>query len=137
MYFLTYVSCAVAPFTNDQLRDLLVISERNNRRDEISGMLLYKDGNFLQVLEGTEDCVRQTYARIKLDMRHDGLITLLQGPQKERQFSSWSMGFRDLGSAVPKPAGYSEFMNSPLTGAEFAVNPSRAHDLLMMFRNST
>jgi hypothetical protein len=134
MYFLTYVSAAVAPFTNDQLRDLLGICEKNNRRDGISGMLLYKDGNFMQVLEGTEAVVRQTHARITSDPRHGGLITLLQGPQKERQFPDWSMGFRDLGTGSPKPAGYSEFLNSPLTGQEFAANPNRAQKLLMTFK---
>lgn len=134
MYFLTYVSSAVAPFTNDELRNLLVVCERNNRRDQISGMLLYKDGNFMQVLEGAEEVVRKTHTRIASDPRHVGLITLLQGPQKERQFPDWSMGFRDLGTSLPKPSGYSEFLNSPLTGQEFAANPSRAQKLLMTFK---
>lgn len=136
MYFLTYVSSAVAPFTSDQLRDLLMSCEKNNRRDEISGMLLYKDGNFMQVLEGAETSVLATHARIALDPRHDGLITLLQGPQKERQFPQWSMGFRDLKTASPQPPGYSEFLNSSLTNEEFIANPSRAQRLLMAFKKS-
>jgi Sensors of blue-light using FAD len=137
MYFLTYVSAAVSLFTNEQLRDLLVVCERNNRRDEITGLLLYKDGNFMQVLEGTEAVVRQAHERIASDPRHGGLITLLQGPQGERQFPDWSMGFRDLGTTSLKPAGYSEFLNSPLTGREFAANPSRAQKLLLTFKKTS
>ena len=134
MYFLTYVSAAVAPLTSDELRELLIICEKNNRRDEISGMLLYKDGNFMQVLEGAEAAVSQTHARIGADPRHAGLITLLKGPLKARQFPDWSMGFKDLGEGSSKPPGYSEFLNSALTDEEFAANPSRAQKLLMMFK---
>ena len=134
MYFLTYVSSATAPFTSDQLRDLLVICGTNNRRDGISGMLLYKDGNFMQVLEGEDTSVRKAHAKIACDPRHRGLITLIQGAQDGRHFPGWCMGFRDLGADSPKPAGYSEFLNSSLVGDEFAGNPSRAQKLLTMFK---
>jgi hypothetical protein len=136
MYSLTYVSSAVSPLNHDQLRELLTVCEENNRRDEISGMLLYKDGNFMQVLEGSADVVHRTHTRILTDRRHAGLITLLQGPQAERQFPEWSMGFRDLRSATPKPPGYNEFLNIPLTGREFSANPSRAQKLLVTFKAS-
>ena len=136
MYFLTYVSSALTPFTKEQLRDLLVVCESNNRKNDISGMLLYKDGNFMQVLEGPETAVLETHSRIASDPRHHGLITLLQGSQQEREFPGWSMGFRDLQTSSPQPAGYSEFLNSSLTFGEFATNPSRAHKLLLTFKNT-
>ena len=47
------------------------------------------------------------------------------------------MGFRDLNSAeVRSLPGYSEFLNTPLTGKEFAADPSRAHKLLLTFKKS-
>ena len=133
MYFLIYVSSAAADFSSVQLRELLVRCEHNNRRNEISGMLLYKEGNFLQVIEGVEAAVLATYACIAADPRHNGLITLLQGPQRERQFPEWSMGFANLMEA-PTPAGFTEFLHSPLTGTEFAGNPSRAQRMLLAFK---
>lgn len=134
MYSLTYVSSAVSPFTSRELRELLEISNRNNTRQAVTGMLLYKDGNFMQSLEGEEAAVRDTHQRIANDSRHRGLITLVQGPTPGRQFAQWSMGFRDLGADIDNPEGYSEFLNLPLTGQEFSSNPSKAQKLLLMFR---
>ncbi len=97
-------------------------------------MLLYKEGNFMQVLEGEESAVRDTHQKISADPRHRGLITLLQGTTPERQFSEWSMGFRNLGADTNSPEGYSEFLNVALTSSEFELNPSKAQKLLLMFK---
>ncbi len=59
MFFLVYVSSAVRPFSRVDLDDLLATSRANNARVGITGMLLYKDGNFMQVLEGDEEAVRR------------------------------------------------------------------------------
>jgi hypothetical protein len=137
LYFLVYVSSVVTPFSADELSALLAISHRNNTAMGITGMLLYKDGNVMQVLEGEEGAVRKLYATIADDSRHRGLLTLTQGPLAERQFPDWSMGFRDLtaadGSAAP---GYNEFLNTPLTGREFSSNPTRCQKLLTTFKKS-
>jgi hypothetical protein len=135
-YHLIYVSSAVQPFTASGLRDLLAVCDTNNRRDDVSGMLLYKDGNFMQVLEGRENDVHNTHRRICADLRHHGLITLVEGPQDVRQFPDWSMGFRDLESCRERPAAYSDFLQTPLTGREFIGKPGRAQKLLGMFRDS-
>ncbi len=63
MFSLTYVSSAVRPFAEDELADLLAVSRQNNARLGITGMLLYKDGNFMQVLEGEEAEVRTLYEK--------------------------------------------------------------------------
>jgi hypothetical protein len=137
MHFLVYVSSAVTPFSGSELVDLLKKSHEKNATLGITGMLLYKDGNFMQVLEGEEEVVRTLYTRIAGDPRHRGLHTLLQRPLAERQFPDWSMGFRDLNAAdalsIP---GYSEFLNAPLTGEEFASNPTRCQKFLMMFKRN-
>jgi hypothetical protein len=79
--------------------------------------------------------VRTLYAKIRRDPRHRGLLTLLQGPLAERQFPDWSMGFNDLNTAEAlSTPGYSEFLNTPLTGAEFSSDPTRCQRLLMMFK---
>jgi hypothetical protein len=137
MYYLVYVSSAASPFTPAELADLQTRCMARNTMAGITGMLLYKDGNFMQVLEGEEEAVRRVYARIGHDPRHRGLLTLLQGSQDERQFPDWTMGFRDLDSAdVRVEPGYSEFLNTPLTGAEFKANPARSQKLLLTFKRS-
>jgi hypothetical protein len=135
MVYLIYVSSAVMPFSSDELSDLLARTRERNIRNGITGLLLYKDGNFMQLLEGEEATVRAAYARIHRDPRHRGLLTLLEGPLAERQFPDFSMAFRDLNAAdVRTTPGYSAFLNTPLTGEEFSGNPSRAQSLLMTFK---
>ncbi len=137
MFFLVYASSAVTPFTPPELIDLLAKSHKNNAELGISGMLLYKDGNFMQVLEGEEGVVRTLYDAIGRDPRHRGLLTLLQGPLAERQFPDWSMGFRDLKAAdVLAMPGYSEFLNTPLTDPRFSSDQTRCQKLLTTFKRS-
>jgi hypothetical protein len=135
MYSLTFVSSAVKPFTIEELHELLELCTRNNLRDGITGMMLYKDGNFMQVFEGEQAVVTATYERMVKDTRHSGMITLQEGHLGARQFPGWSMGFKNLNLATERPASYSEFLNAPLTGQEFSGTPSRAQKLLLGFRD--
>jgi len=135
MYSLLYVSSASKPFSADELTALLKSSRENNSRLDISGMLLYKDGNFMQLLEGEEAAVSGLYAKIVQDLRHKGPITLLRGPTPERSFAEWSMGFRELKSTLdPRVPGYADFLNTPLTSGDFVAHPTKAQKLLLMFK---
>ena len=137
MFYLVYVSSATLPFSAAELFDLLARCRENNAVLGVTGMLLYKDGNFMQVLEGEEATVRALYAKIAGDPRHRNTLLLLQGQGEERQFPEWTMGFRDLRSAeASSTPGYSEFLNTPLTGEEFAADPGRAQKLLLTFKKS-
>jgi hypothetical protein len=137
MFFTVYVSSAIKPFSQTELLDLLAQSRDNNTSLGITGMLLYKDGNFMQVLEGEEETVQALIAKIAHDPRHRGMIILLRGPLEERQFPDWSMGFHDLNSAeVLSMPGYNEFLNTPLTGEEFSADPTRCQKLLLMFKKN-
>jgi hypothetical protein len=111
VYHLIYVSSAVNLFSDEQLRELLEVSRRNNEPRGVTGLLLYVDGNFIQALEGEKEEVLATQRRIANDPRHRGLITLLQGEIEKREFGDWSMGFhkvnKDSGAALP---GYSDFL---------------------------
>ncbi len=137
MFFLTYASTAVRDLSKADLNELLAQCRKNNAELDITGMLLYKGGNFMQVLEGEESTVRSLYAKISGDPRHKGEILLQQGTQEERQFPGWSMGYRDLESQEARSIpGYSEFLNTPLTGQEFSADPGRAQKLLLSFKRN-
>lgn len=136
LFYLIYVSSAVRPFTDTALTDLLAQAREKNSKLEITGMLLYKDGNFMQVLEGEETTVRQLYATILNDPRHHKLVLLDTGNLAERRFSDWSMGFRNLNDkAIQSIPGFSQFMNQSLTAAEFMANPGKYWELLMFREN--
>ena len=118
-----------------ELRKILNKSCENNARLGVTGLLLYKDGSFMQMLEGERETVEQLYAKIRRDPRHSGIIVLFRGETPEREFPDWSMGFRDLesGDAHELP-GFNEFMNTPLDASEFA-DLSRTVRLFSVFKN--
>jgi hypothetical protein len=89
---------------SDDLLFLLNQSKNWNEGHGLTGMLLYLEGKFLskvegrfmQVLEGTERDVKEIFAKIKQDSRHHSLVILKQASTKERNFGTWSMGFRSI-----------------------------------------
>ena len=135
LYFLIYVSVASHEMSERDLLDLLAVSRDNNARDEITGMLLYKEGRFMQLLEGPETAVCATYHRIARDLRHRDVTLLLEGSLAERDFLDWSMGFQSLAAETARATpGYSSFLDVKFSVFEFASDPSRAHQLLRVFR---
>jgi hypothetical protein len=115
---LIYRSAARTPFSQRQLTELLTHARDNNLRLGMTGMLLYDDGSFLQVLEGEPEQLLPLYASILLDPRHHGITKLLEREIEERQFGDWQMGFVSvarLGVTIP---GYSDFLRlSDATGS--------------------
>jgi len=137
LFRMAYVSTALEFYNQMMLLDLLEEANKRNAKAGITGMLLYKDGQFMQILEGSEKAVKTTFGRISKDPRHYGIIVLLKETAEERHFPDWSTAFRDLG--LPdhqKVPGYSEFLNTPLTGKEFASRPSHCEKLLLLFKQN-
>lgn len=89
---LLYTSNTSRDVTQTVLDDILAASRRNNARDGVSGMLLYVDGGFMQVLEGEDEAVGAVYDRIAKDKRHWNAHVLLDR-KAPRAFADWSMGF--------------------------------------------
>ena len=94
MLRLLYVSSAARSITNEDLSAIVDKARSNNPQLGITGMLLYIDGNFLQVLEGPEPQVRELFRNIERDRRHKGVILLVQEAADERAFPDWSMGYK-------------------------------------------
>jgi hypothetical protein len=135
LYHLIYVSIASGDFSEQQLVEILEISRANNARDEITGMLLYKERRFMQLLEGPESAVCATYSRIARDVRHRDATILLEGEIPERDFADWTMGFQALdGEAARAIPGFSPFLDAQFSVFDFRSDPSRAHQLLRVFR---
>jgi hypothetical protein len=135
MLSLVYVSSARQLFSEEDLKALLEQSRDNNARLGLTGMLLYKDGNFMQALEGPDDALTELYAKIESDRRHRGILQLLRQELQEREFPLWSMGFKNLNDVnLHQTPGYSTLLNESLKSASFQTDPTRAQKLLGMFR---
>lgn len=120
MLSLTYVSSATELLDADTLVRLLETSRPRNHERGLSGVLLYRDGNIIQVLEGPDEEVERTFADIERDPRHRGVIVLLRDRIEQRAFPDWSMGFRDVsGVDLEREDGFTDFLrgrDDPATG---------------------
>ena len=114
MFHLVYASTATKRFSAGELFELLPRYRKKNARLSVTGMLLYKEGAFMQALEGDEETVRSLYAIICADVRHYDVRTLLTISVGDRQFPDWSMGFEDLGETpVDTVRGYRPMKELP------------------------
>lgn len=72
-----YCSHATVSMENPlNLAQVLGASARNNRRDEITGVLAFSDGMFIQAIEGPDNAVDRLMARLRDDTRHRDLKVL-------------------------------------------------------------
>ncbi|HCD33338.1 MAG TPA: blue light sensor protein, partial [Phycisphaerales bacterium] len=96
MLQLIYTSVATKPLSNTELNKLLNQSRLRNEFANVTGMLLFDRGTFLQVIEGPEYTIQKLYERIKADTRHQRMIVLSERRIKHREFSKWKMGYAHL-----------------------------------------
>lgn len=90
---IVYVSAAVDKLEVAALEEMLCLARERNEKAEISGLLLYSDGNFLQYLEGPRGNVTPVWEAIQRDKRHRQLTVLLDRSAVQREFDGWSMAF--------------------------------------------
>ncbi|MBU2359316.1 MAG: BLUF domain-containing protein [Alphaproteobacteria bacterium] len=92
-YQIAYVSLSTAPLDVTRLSDILTVSQLHNTHDGITGILMYHDLLFFQVLEGERSSVERCYDRVKRDPRHSGISLIWEGDAETRSFPTWSMGY--------------------------------------------
>jgi hypothetical protein len=115
---LVYSSTATAEFGDEELAQLLHVCRANNARLDVTGILLYRDGRFLQVLEGSREAVHSLMMAIARDPRHDDVRILLEDRVGERSFPEWTMAFEAL----------SEQVSHEMPGYRVAFTDTDAHD---------
>ena len=138
LFQIVYTSTASRPFGRADLVKLLRGSVQRNTQAGITGMLLYLDGTFMQVLEGEEKTVIGLYSRIRRDPRHHHVIPLIHERIKQRDFPDSAMSFRDLETTeLRKLAGYSQFLNIPRNEELPVSDIPKSRKLLLLFKEDT
>ena len=144
LYHLLYVSDAASTLAEDGILDILAVSREFNQRNNITGLLLYKDRSFIQLLEGEKKIIGSLYANIEQDPRHSNVKKLILKPVSDRYFPNWSMGFKHLEPGLETidgenaPDGLSDFMNA-MSDFEFLTEKKKADvalKLLLFFREN-
>jgi hypothetical protein len=90
---LTFVSTPTLPFSFLGLSRLLCHIYLNNQTNDITGILIFKDNQFTQILEGQESSVEKIWLTIQKDERHTDLQLLSKESIEMRSFMKWSMLF--------------------------------------------
>lgn len=137
MLSLIYVSTSVKLLNDEELLDILKVSRENNSSRDVTGLLLYKGGNFMQVLEGPDEVVEALYEMIKTDPRHKDVFVLSREQISNRQFPAWEMAFQNLDNPeVKNEPGYSQFLQDEFIADVYRENPLRAYIMLLTFRDN-
>ncbi|HCW07589.1 MAG TPA: bluf domain protein [Cytophagales bacterium] len=95
---LTYVSTRNTNCTEAEIEKILGACKKNNPPLAITGILLYSDNKFIQMVEGDSKVILGLYDKIKTDNRHSNCTMISYGPITEKSFPSWHMGARKLTS---------------------------------------
>ncbi|WP_083402567.1 BLUF domain-containing protein [Curtobacterium sp. MCBA15_008] len=109
---IVYMSRAVVPFDDAALAELLREARLRNEALGVSGILLAKDGRFMQLLEGPAFSVDDRFQVIAKDRRHGEVKSLIREDIERRRFDGWSMAYRSLDDAdVAAEEGFSPFLS--------------------------
>ena len=96
IFRLVYISEADININYSDLENILYSSNLNNKKSGITGVLIHKNDFFIQLLEGSENNVKELLAVIIKDRRHKNLQILKEWASTEpRYFDKWSMSFLD------------------------------------------
>ena len=136
MIQLIYASNATRNMSEDDLVFLLQQARDRNENQNVTGMLLYAEKRFLQVLEGDQKDVDEIYESILNDDRNTGNVVYVKKDISEREFPNWAMGFRHLKKQDREDLeGFTEFLDSALDLRKY--KQSHAVLLLSQFKDLT
>ena len=93
LYRLVYVSRARDGLSDEDIENILNISQSNNDERFVTGFLAHNGDAFMQILEGPSEEVLDTYARILEDSRHHSVQQLIGEEIEARAFPCWSMNY--------------------------------------------
>ena len=96
MQQLFYLSSARDGLKSDDLNKIVDSALRFNNENDITGIILYRGGIFLQLLEGEATLIQNLFEKIKLDHRHTNIVEVFNIPCKKRIFTTWSEGYREI-----------------------------------------
>ena len=91
-FAISYVSTA-NDLGNKEIEEILYNSEDSNNKRDITGLLLYSEGNFFQIIEGEKEKIRDLYQKIQNDNRHRNLIKIFEKPIHKESFGGYKSDF--------------------------------------------
>lgn len=135
MIQITYLSSATRAMSQGDLEDILRTARDNNARLGITGMLLYGNKTFIQILEGEESVVEELVKTIKRDPRHTNFQILKKKPIEQHEYADWSMGFKRVsGEDFEAVKGLKDFEEKNFNTTFLGSHASLVDSLMDHFR---
>jgi hypothetical protein len=95
---IVYQSTATQDFGSLALFKLLTEAQIRNAQLQITGHLLYLNGQFTQCFEGPPEQVETLWQSLLRDKRHTHIELLVRHTTEERRFPEWTMAFSTYSS---------------------------------------
>lgn len=124
MIQIIYTSVAAADLAPGEVFSIIEISAGNNARNDLTGFLLFRDGEFFQVVEGPEPAIDALLRRLEADTRHHSITMLHREPIAMRHFAKWKMKRLAVADETVTPADIAP---------ELATAPLRVHSAVGAF----
>jgi len=135
---IVYVSIASKDLNEIDLELLLKDIRSKNKEKKITGLLLYNNGSFIQVIEGEKETIQSVFSIIKNDLRHSNVVKLHEDNIEKRAFPDWCMGFRKISTkSASKIPGFSNYMHTEHPDEVLKGSTKEVMDLLNSFRQYT
>jgi len=129
-----YCSAGTVRFGETEMLSLLEKAREANAALGVTGMLLYEQGSFFQVLEGPAESVDALYEKIFRDKRHRRITKIIREPIEARDFSEWTMGYAGISRRdLREIEGLNDFFLTRQCFTE--LDPGRAKKLLEAFKD--
>lgn len=134
MRCLAYISQEARRLTKDDLQDILRVSRVKNTVRQITGVLLYYDGLFMQVIEGEDADVQGLLDTLRSDRRHHNLCVVLDETVPERHFPEWAMALVDFADLPSEDRWLCRTLEQALPQLRSNVLADRIHRLIGSFQ---
>lgn len=136
LWHVVYASAAVPGFSLGDLQKVLQTAREHNKEIGVTGILLFAESSFLQVLEGDVEVLDALMAQIREDPRHERIVLLLRRPITDRSFADWTMGYtRVVLGELEDRMGVNDFFSD--RDAFSDLGDAKVEKLLDLFRTGS
>lgn len=134
LYCLVFTSIATQKMTDEDLKIILYKMRPSNCTLNITGILLYLDPFFMQILEGEERCIDELFNVSLKHTIHHKVSLIYKNAIEKRSFAKWSMGCNKKSMSY-----FDDIQNLDAfyESESFKKHPIEVVELLKMFKDET
>ena len=122
---IVYRSVAREPLDLLEVGDFLKTTRGRDRHAKVSGMLLYREGRFVHLIEGPGNAVREAFEHACQDARQQDVKIIEECSSDHAVMPAWAM--------VYLPATGLDDPEQVSAACDFVLDPEQARDICRLF----